>query len=102
MVLTLVWRVNPVEGSVMPRFLTGNPMGQTLMLVLIVTCMPMWMIAVYSVVGLSALGAVPDSVAWPLASGAALALQGILYFVLGKLISAWASRFRAWKSPPPG
>jgi len=40
MILTVVWRVNPVEGSVMPDFLTSNPFGQTLLYLLLVTCMP--------------------------------------------------------------
>jgi hypothetical protein len=40
MVLTWVWRVNPVEGSVMPDFLTSNPFGLALTFVLLGTCMP--------------------------------------------------------------
>ena len=50
MILTAVWRVNPVEGSVVPDFLTGNPFGEALLLVLIVTCMPVWIPTVFSVV----------------------------------------------------
>jgi hypothetical protein len=33
MILTLMWRVNPVEGSVMPNFLTGNLFGMALLMV---------------------------------------------------------------------
>src|SRR5262245_38953051 len=35
MVLTWMWRVNPVEGSVMPDFLTNNPFGLALTFVLL-------------------------------------------------------------------
>jgi hypothetical protein len=42
MILTAVWRVNPVEGSVMPDFLTVNPFGEAVLYVLVVTCMPVW------------------------------------------------------------
>ncbi len=35
MILTVVWRINPVEGSVavVPHFLEGNPFGEALVLV---------------------------------------------------------------------
>ena len=36
MIMTAVWRVNPVEGSVVPDFLEGNPFGRALLLVLLV------------------------------------------------------------------
>jgi hypothetical protein len=42
MILTAVWRVNPVEGSVVPDFLASNPFGEALLYVLLVTCMPVW------------------------------------------------------------
>ena len=34
MILAVVWRVNPVEGSVMPDFLADNPFGLALTFVL--------------------------------------------------------------------
>ena len=94
MILTAVWRVNPVEGSVMPDFLTGNPFGEALLIVLLVTCVPVWLPTVFSVVILFSLVRFPESAAWVLANGTAVIVQGILYFMFGKLISGWAKRFR--------
>ena len=85
MVLTVVWRVNPVEGSVVPDFLTGNPLGQALLLVLLVTCMPVWIPTVFFV----SFAGFPE-----LANGTAVIVQGILYFVFGKLIWVWVEWFR--------
>ena len=85
MLLTAVWRVNPVEGSVVPDFLTGNPFGQALLLVLLVTCMPVWIPTVFFV----SFAGFPE-----LANGAAVIVQGIVYFVFGKLIWVWAEWFR--------
>ena len=94
MILTVVWRVNPVEGSVTPDFLTGNPFGKALLLALIVTCMPVWIPTVFSVVVLASSVGFPESDGFVLASGAAVFVQGIVYFMFGKLISAWAKRSR--------
>jgi hypothetical protein len=94
MILTAVWRVNPVEGSVIPDFLTRNPFGEALLLVLLVTCMPVWIPTVFSVVVLGSFVGFPESDSYVLANGAAVIVQGIVYFMLGKLISGWAKRFR--------
>ena len=94
MILTAVWRVNPVEGSVMPDFLTGNPFGEALLYVLIVTCMPVWIPTVFSVVVLASFVGIPESEGLILSNGAAVIVQGIVYFMFGKLISRWAKRFR--------
>jgi hypothetical protein len=94
MLLTVVWRVNPVEGSVMPDFLTGNAFGQAVMFVLLVTCMPVWVVAVVSVAALSWVFGLPESVGWILGNGAAIFLQGIVYYMLGRLISISTARFR--------
>lgn len=93
MILTTVWRVNPVEGSVslVPKSLEGNPFGQALMYVLLATCMPVWIPTVFSVV---VLAGPPESDSVELANGAAVIVQGIVYFMFGKLISGWAKRFR--------
>jgi len=93
MILTVVWRINPVEGSVslVPRSLEGNPFGEALMYVLLVTCMPVWVPTVFSVV---VLAGPPESDSWELANGAAVIVQGIVYFMFGKLISGLAKRFR--------
>src|SRR5262245_43731642 len=93
MILTAVWRVNPVEGSVMPDFLTGNPFGETLLYVLIVTCMPVWIPTVFSVVVLASFAGVPESDSVGIANGAAVIVQGIVYFMFGKLISVWFRKF---------
>ena len=94
MILTAVWRVNPVEGSVMPAFLTGNPFGEALLLVLIVTCMPVWIPTVFSVVTLASFVGFPESDGLVFGNTAAVIVQGIVYFLVGKLISGWAKRFR--------
>ncbi len=96
MILTVVWRVNPVEGSVavVPDFLEGNPFGEALLLVLIVTCMPVWIPTVFSVVILASLVGFPESDGFALGNEAAVIVQGIVYFMFGKLISGLAKRFR--------
>ena len=94
MILTAVWRVNPVEGSVMPDFLTGNPFGEALLYVLIVTCMPVWIPTVFSVVVLASFVGFSESDSLVFSNGAAVIVQGIVYFMFGKLISGWAKRFR--------
>ena len=98
MILTAVWRVNPVEGSVTPDFLTGNPFGEALLFVLIVTCVPVWIPIVFSVVVLASFVGFPESEGFVLASGAAVIVQGMVYFMFGKLISSWARRFRTGRN----
>jgi hypothetical protein len=83
MILTAVWRVNPVEGSVVPDFLTGNPFGEAVLLVLLVTCMPVWVPTVFSVVILASFVGVPESDSLVLANGAAVIVQGVTYFMFG-------------------
>ena len=61
MILALVWRVNPVEGSVVPDFLTGNPFGAALLMVLLVTCMPVGIVAVFSGVLLGRLAGLSEA-----------------------------------------
>ena len=94
MMLTAVWRVNPVEGSVVPDFLTGNPFGEAVLLVLLVTCMPVWIPAVFFAVKLASFVGFAESDAWVFSNGAAVIVQGIAYFMFGKLISGWAKRLR--------
>ena len=94
MILTAVWRVNPVEGSVVPDFLTGNPFGEALLLVLIVTCMPVWIPTVFTVVILGALVGFPESDGFALGKEAAVIVQGLVYYMFGKLISGLVKRFR--------
>ena len=92
MTLTATWRVNPVKGSVMPDFLTGNPFGKALLLVLLVTCMPVWVPTVFAVVVLASFVGIAESDSLVLANGAAVIVQGIAYFMFGKLTSGWAKR----------
>jgi len=77
MILTAAWRVNPVEGSVVPDFLTRNPFGEALLLVLLVTCMPVWIPTVFSVVTLASFVGVPESEGFELGNGVAVIVQGI-------------------------
>ena len=100
MILTVMWRVNPVEGSVMPDFLTGNPFGEALLLVLIVTCMPVWIPTVFSVVVLASFVGFPESDGFALGNSAAVIVQGIVYLMFGKLISIWA-RYRTEQNRTP-
>jgi hypothetical protein len=91
MALTLALRINPVEGSVVPRFLFENPLGIAVFWVLFVTCMPVWtagMLLVSAVFGednpSSPLHWLPKSIdGFTLV---VLLLQAITYFLLGKLI----------------
>ena len=87
MILTLVWRVNPVEGSVVPDFLTGNPFGEALLIVLLVTCMPVGIVAVFSGIVLGRLVGLSESEGLTLGGGLAIVLQGTVYFFLARLIS---------------
>ena len=88
MILTAVWRVNPVEGSVVPDFLESNPFGIALLFVLLVTCMPVWIPTVFLAVQL-----VGES-EYALANTVAVIVQGLVYYMVGRLISIWV-QFRA-------
>ncbi len=78
MALAILWRVNPVEGSVLPRFLRESPAGAFLLTLLLAACMPVWLL----------LGAVLPSGGLPISVVVVLSLlaQGCLYFLLGKLV----------------
>ena len=81
MTLTVVWRINPVEGSVavIPDFLTGNWFGEALVYVLLVTCMPVWIPTVFSVLILAKIVGFSESEGVGLGNGAAVIVQGILW-----------------------
>jgi hypothetical protein len=83
MILTILWRINPVEGSVVPRFLTSNPVGMGVIWVLLITCMPVWSAAV----SLTMLIPLSEYMQYGVACGLMIILQCIVYFLLGKLIS---------------
>ena len=98
MIMTTMWRVNPVEGSVVPDYLTRNPFGQALLFVLLVTCMPVWIPTVFLAVVLASFVGIAESESFGLANGAAVIVQGIVYLMFGKLISIWVEWFRTKKS----
>jgi hypothetical protein len=94
MILTLVWRVNPVEGSVVPDFLTENPFGLALLVVLLVTCMPVAIVAVFSGILLGRLAGLSESEAMPVGYGLAIVVQGTVYYFLARLISIIRAHFK--------
>ena len=75
MALTLAWRVNPAEGSVIPQFLRDNVAGQAVHLLLLVTCMPVWFAAVLLL---------PAN--YPASVVRMIVLQAIVYFLIGKAV----------------
>ncbi len=92
MILTLGLRINPVEGSVVPRFLFENPLGIALFWILFVTCMPVWIAGTLLVAAIFG----EDNPSSPLNwlpqwidgfALVALLLQAITYFLLGKLLT---------------
>jgi hypothetical protein len=89
MVLTIIWRVNPVEGSVIPRFLTGNLVGMGVLWILLITCMPVWIVT--TVLGTVILGSDRNLDWFPhwlhVFDMARVLFQGIVYFLIGKLVS---------------
>ena len=91
MSLTIVWKVNLVEGSVVSPFLLNTAYGRVLHLILLITCMPVWIAVVISMARFI------DSTA--LLYSVMLAVQAILFFAIGKLISLCIrvvkKRFRA-------
>jgi len=85
MALTIVWRVNPAESSVVAPFLSNTASGRVIHLILFVTCMPVWIVVV-SAVNLFVPHTETEYVYY---FGCALMLvtQGLLFFAIGKLIS---------------
>ena len=84
MILTLLWRINPAEGSVVPQFLTGNPVGMAVCWILFVTCMPVWILCVTLY---STFLHLPEGREYVAVCIAMVVIQGIAYFMIGKLIS---------------
>jgi hypothetical protein len=94
MILALVWRINPVEGSVVPDFLTRNPFGRALLMVLLVTCMPVGIVAVFSGILLGRLVGLSESEGFTVGSVLAIVLQGTVFFFLGRLITILGAYFK--------
>jgi hypothetical protein len=89
MALTIAWRINPVEGSVVPRFLRDNPFGIAVFWMLFVACMPAFL-AVMVLVRDGNVSWLPDWI--PVWHVSLLLLQGMVYFMIGKAVSAWTRR----------
>jgi hypothetical protein len=83
MILTIIWRINPAEGSIVPHFLTGNSLGHAVIYTLLVTCMPVWFLAVLVITRLP----ISENAQWTIACGMMIILQGLVYFLIGKLIA---------------
>ena len=89
--LAWVFRINPWEGSVIPRFLTESGLGQVVISILLAATAPVWI-----------LGGWLTTMLWPRsvlfakeASYVVLALtQGATYFLLGMVISQSARRLK--------
>jgi hypothetical protein len=88
MILTIIWRINPAESSIVPRFLTSNPAGVTVIYVLLASCMPVWI----PVVSLTMFIPFSEHAQYGIACGIMIVFQGILYFMLGKLVSLGARK----------
>lgn len=102
MVFTIIWRVNPVEGSVVPRFLTGSPVGEAVLWILFVTCMPVWIATV--ILGTAVLGSDRNLEWFPhwlhVLDVGMILLQGLVYFLLGKAVSLCVRKFGKNKNVP--
>jgi len=83
MLLTIRWRINPAESSVVPDFLTNNPLGMLVILILFVTCMPVWIASV--MLSLFIYEDLDDQ--YRFACKLMIVLQFVAYFLTGKLIS---------------
>jgi len=94
MVFTILWRINPFEGSVVPRFLTDNPIGIGVFWVLFVACMPAWIVSIT----LCRLLPLPERAQWLLACCSMLVLQCITWFLIGKLISLCVRKISGGRS----
>ena len=84
MILTILWRVNPYEGSVVPRFLTDNLFGIAARWVLFVTSIPVWVLCVSLCDMLLHL---PEGREYIALCAAMILIQGVIYFFVGKLVS---------------
>lgn len=83
MTLAIIWRVNPVEVSVVPAFSSGSPVGRAVLWMLIVTCTPAWILAGFMIM----LTPAPDRMPYVLVAGLMLTLQAVVYLLLGTLVS---------------
>jgi hypothetical protein len=89
--MAIVFRINLVEGSVVPSFLTRTALGNALIIFLLVACMPIWIPVVWVSMKLP----IPYPTQWPLACVVMLLAQGFLYCGIGKIISFCVLRGRS-------
>jgi len=86
MILTIAFRINPVEGSVVPEYLTGNPLGRCVVMLLFVTSMPAWIAGLFLAEIIPGVNpANPSGMA--VAACLMCAVQVVLYAILGKGLS---------------
>jgi len=95
MIFTVLWRINPAEGSVIPHFLKQNSFGTAVIYFLLATSTPFWICLlilsrIFLALGFRN-GILPDST-WAVAC-IMIASQAIIYFMVGKLISFLVKKF---------
>jgi len=95
MIFTILWRINPAEGSVIPHFLRQNSFGTAIIYFLLATSTPFWICflvlsRIFSALGIGG-SILPDST-WAVAC-IMIASQAIIYFMIGKLISFLVRKF---------
>lgn len=89
MALTITWRINPVEGSVVPKFFFDNPIGLVAFWILFATCMPVFAAGMF----LGATGFLDGAPGWfPVLNLLLVGLQGLVYFLMGKGVSVCSRR----------
>ncbi len=88
MALSVAWRVNPVEGGVMPSFLKAG-VGMAVGVVLIVTSIPTWIVGAPLVFVLPA----------PLVGPGMVLVSAVLYFGLGEGLSLAIRRLKGRTLP---
>ena len=104
MILTLVWRVNPVEGSVTADFLTRTEWGHVVIVVLLITCLPAAIVGLLIAYGLGSVLCfvlpISEDDMWIPTCVVMIIVQAALYFGIGKLISiCWKKIRNTWASP---
>jgi hypothetical protein len=97
MAFTLAWRINPVEGSVVPDYLFNNPVGVAVFWVLFVTCMPAYIAGLTLSVVFFGENNPSAPLHWvphwfPAFPVMVLFVQIIAYFLFGKLVSVCLRR----------
>jgi hypothetical protein len=96
MVLTIIWHINPVEGSVMPHFLTSSPVGVAVICILLATCLLVWLptVSLVTFIPLS------EHIQYIIACGIMIMFQFLVYFMIGKLISLCARKLSERRKTP--